>query len=48
MTEYELVDNALTYYNAAMAAFAMYITVLAATLLQHLWPESGSIELRYR
>ena len=33
MTEYELVDNALTYYNSAMAAFAMYITVLSGYVI---------------
>ena len=33
MTEYELVNTALTYYNSALAAFGMYITVLSGYVI---------------
>ena len=33
MTEYELVDNAMTYFNAALTAFGMYITVLSGYVI---------------
>ena len=33
MTEYELVDNTMTYFNSALTAFGMYITVLSAYVI---------------
>ena len=33
MTEYELVDNAITYFTAALTAFGMYITVLSGYVI---------------
>jgi hypothetical protein len=33
MTEYELVDNAMTYFNAARTAFGMYITVVSGYVI---------------
>ena len=33
MTEYELVDNATSYFNAGLTAFGMYITVLTGYII---------------
>ena len=33
MTEYELVDNAMAYFNSALTAFGMYITVLSGYVI---------------
>lgn len=33
MTEYELVDNAMSYFNAALTAFGMYITVISGYVI---------------
>ena len=33
MTEYELVDNAITYFTAALTAFGMYITVVSGYVI---------------
>jgi hypothetical protein len=33
MTEYELVDNAMSYFNTALTAFGMYITVMSGYVI---------------